>query len=124
MLATIVLYLAPGLAVLALIAWALVNRSQAQRLAQTADALQAANTAAQDRIARRQALDADLETLHERHRKEELYAQTSRPDRDDFDNDWLSGTGAAPADPGAAPAPAGPAGAAGDQGQRAELPEW
>ncbi|MEF3074105.1 hypothetical protein V2P20_03615 [Methylobacter sp. Wu1] len=122
MWATIVLYLAPALAILALIAVVLVNRSKAQRLAQTVDTLQAANTAAQDRIARRQALDADLETLHERHRKEDLYAQTPRPDRDDFDNDWLPG--AAPADPGAAPAPAGPAGAAGDQGQRAGLPEW
>jgi type II secretory pathway pseudopilin PulG len=114
MVATIVLYLAPGLAVLALIAWGLVNRSKSRRLAQTADALQAANTAAQDRIARRQALDADLETLHERHRKEELYAQTPRPDRDDFDNDWLPEPRAGSSTDSGTAAPAGSSGAAGN----------
>jgi hypothetical protein len=114
MLATVALYLAPALAVLCLTVLLLINRRKTKRLERLVDTMQAATASAQDSINRRQALDAGLEALHERHRKENIDAQTPHSGRNDFDNNWLSGDGAAPADPDAAPAHAGPSGAAGD----------
>jgi|GEM_PF-2909986 len=115
MLATIVLCIGPALAALIVIVSFFINRRRKQRLAQITGAMQAA-AAAHRNIKRRQMLDAELEQLHEQHRKETLDAQTPDPARADFDNDWLPeprpGTGRG----SAADAPARTPGAAVDRG--------
>jgi len=116
MTGSILLFLGPALAALIAIIVFFINRRIEQRLAQITGAMQAAVAAAQRNIKRRQMLDAELEQLHEQHRKETLDAQTPDPARADFDNDWLPeprpGTG-----PGSvAAAPARTPGAAVDRG--------